>query len=131
MVQCRSMLNVFDPSAGHLPELLTSDLCRKKNALPFNQTRGRVSLHFFLPSLGMVTFRKLPFSNDECSVSRKNFTLKPLFRFFFFFFPFLSLPHLSVSILPLKGCILIIVHHPSRTSTYLSSWRIHLPKEGI
>lgn len=46
MVQCRSMLNVFDPSAGHLPELLTSDLCRKKNAFPFNQTRGRVSPFF-------------------------------------------------------------------------------------
>lgn len=126
MIQYRSMLNVFDPSAGRLPELLTSDLCRKKNALPFNQTRGRVSPFFSSStiSLGMVTFRKLPFSNDECSVSRKNFTLKPLFRFLLllllFSFLFLFLPHLSVSILSLKGCILITVHHPFRTSTYLS-----------
>lgn len=42
--QWRSIASVFDPSAGRLPELFTSDLCQgSENAPPFNRTRDRVS----------------------------------------------------------------------------------------
>lgn len=109
MVQCRSMVNVFDPSAGRLPELLTSDLCRKKNALPFNQTFRH--FFFFQPaSRDGNSFENSPFQTMNVRLVEKILLWNLLLLFFFFYsppFP-LSLPHLSALILSLKGCILII-----------------------
>lgn len=121
-VQCCSMLNVFDPSAGRLPELLTSDLCRKKNILPFNQTRGRVSPFFFLlqPSSRDGNISKTtPFQTMNVRLVEKILLRNLSFFFHLLCFPFPS-TSFGFNFHPLKGCILIIVHRPSRTSTYLS-----------
>lgn len=128
MVQCRSIVNVFDPSAGRLPELLTSDLCRKKNALPFNQTRFAIFSSSNHP-LGNS------FENSAFQTMNVRLVEKILLWNFLLFFYSLPFPHLSVLILPLKGCILIIwwapPFSPHINLPFNLPWWIHLAKEGI